>query len=509
MDKGQGVGRDMRPSGSGPSLKGRFAAAIALTVGFYALALAMAAALLGVAILPWALGGHGNVWLSITGLVLGGSILVAIFPRRARFAPPGVRLTGASQPRLMTLIDEEARACGEQPPDEVYATFEVNAAVTEVGRRRRVMIIGLPLLHLVTERGLRGVIAHELGHYAGGDTRLGPWIYRTREAIVRTVSHLSDEDGDESWSQSAVRQPFIWYGKAFLRITNAISRREEFAADAFAAQRAGRDVNVETMRRIHAYAPAFHSYWVNEVEPVLNAGRRPPVGEGFTAFIHSEAIERAAAEHLELELTERVTDPYDSHPSLSERVAAMQDFPPGAPDDSPPATTLLRDPAALEAAQAEYIFGGEAAAELRPIDWEAVGGEVYLERARGLVSAHGELLGPATAGELDGLVETLGRLAGGLQQREPELPVEHARDFAAALIANGLLVALDDDGWAVEAPPAEPIVCRRGDDRVAPHVVVDELRDGSLSGAAWRERAAALGIDGLGLRTTTAAVARG
>ena len=43
------------------------------------------------------------------------------------------------------------------------------------------MLVGLPLLQLVTERGLRAVIAHEYGHYAGGDTRLGPWIYRTRE----------------------------------------------------------------------------------------------------------------------------------------------------------------------------------------------------------------------------------------------------------------------------------------------------------------------------------------
>ena len=212
----------------------------------------MAAALLAVAILPWALTGGGNLWVTITGLVLGVSILVAIFPRCARFEPPGVRLTDAEQPRLMTLIDDEARACDEQPPDEVYATFEVNAAVLEVGRRRRVMIVGLPLLHLVTERGLRGVIAHELGHYAGGDTRLGPWIYRTREAIVRTVSHLSDAEGDDSWSQAAVRQPFIWYGKAFLRITNAISRRQEFAADALAARRAGRDV---TPRRCDASTP--------------------------------------------------------------------------------------------------------------------------------------------------------------------------------------------------------------------------------------------------------------
>ena len=84
------------------------------------------------------------------------------------------------------------------------------------------MFIGVPLLHVVTERGIRGVIAHEFGHYAGGDTRLGPWIYRTHDTIGRTISRLSDEDGDEGWTQRAVRPPFIWYGKAFLRITSAI-----------------------------------------------------------------------------------------------------------------------------------------------------------------------------------------------------------------------------------------------------------------------------------------------
>ena len=37
-----------------------------------------------------------------------------------------------------------------------------------------------------------------------------------------------------------VRVPFIWYGNAFLRITAAIWRREEFAADPCAARPVGR-----------------------------------------------------------------------------------------------------------------------------------------------------------------------------------------------------------------------------------------------------------------------------
>ncbi len=476
----------------------RLAAAIALTIGFYTLALVMAAALLGVAILPWVLGGGGNLWVSLTGLVLGVTILVAIFPRRSGFEPHGVRVTSADQPRLLAMIEDEAKATGARAPDEVYATLEANASVMQAGRGRRVMFVGVPLLHILSERGMRGVIAHEFGHYAGGDTRLGPWIYRTYDGVARTISHLTDEDGDEGWTQWAVRQPFIWYGNAFMRITAAIKRRQEFAADMKAVERAGRDAYVEALRRIHAYAPAFDAYWEHEVSTVLMAGRRPPVVAGFGTYVHSRAIERAADEFLEHQLAE-ATDRYDSHPSLSERIAAVDACPPGEADGSPPAMSLLRDPDALETDLLVALFGPEAG-ELPTLAWDDVGREIYLERARALCAAHGELLGDATAGELAELAQDLGRLAGRLQAREPELPPEAAPDFAATLLAEALLVALECSGWTVETALGEPLTVRRGDELLDPYEIVGGLRSDDVAGAGWRERAAALGIAELPLR---------
>src|SRR5215211_249893 len=121
-EAGMGQGRKTRMADagsepvSGPSLKGRFAAAIALTVAFYTLALAIAAGLLAAAVLPWVFNGHNNLWVTVTGAVLGGSILWAILPRRLPFAAPGVRLTRETQPRLLRVIGEEAEACGERVP---------------------------------------------------------------------------------------------------------------------------------------------------------------------------------------------------------------------------------------------------------------------------------------------------------------------------------------------------------------------------------------------------------
>ena len=116
------------------------------------------------------------------------------------------------------------------------------------------------------------LLAHEFGHYRGGDLKAGPWIHRTRSAIGRTIDSLTeDEVADQTWSQSAIRKPFIWYGNAFLRITAAISRRQEFAADACAVQSVGRAAHVSGLQRLHAFGSAFDFYWHNEIVPVLES----------------------------------------------------------------------------------------------------------------------------------------------------------------------------------------------------------------------------------------------
>ena len=81
---------------AGPSPAGRFAAAIALTIGFYMLALG--AGLLAFAVVPWFVAGPQNIFVSFGSLVLGGSILVAIVPRRTPFVAPGCGSPASSGP---------------------------------------------------------------------------------------------------------------------------------------------------------------------------------------------------------------------------------------------------------------------------------------------------------------------------------------------------------------------------------------------------------------------------
>jgi Zn-dependent protease with chaperone function len=144
--------------------------------------------------------------------------------------------------------------------------LDVNAWVAQVERKsgwskKRVMGIGLPLLQLVTISQFEAILAHEFGHYDGGDTSLGPWIYRTRQAIRQTIQRLSAAASNYEL-MALIRAPFLGYGKISLRITHAVSRAQEFSADRLAAETIGAGALADGLRSIHRGAAAG-SYYLN------------------------------------------------------------------------------------------------------------------------------------------------------------------------------------------------------------------------------------------------------
>lgn len=484
----------------GPSLRARVAIAVAMTVGFYVLALGLAVAMIGLPIAALVTDSPFSIWLPVFMLGAGFTILRAITPRRRRFEAPGVRLTAAEQPRLMAAIDSVARDIGEPPPDEVYATLEVNAAVTEPAgllgrRRRRVLIVGLPLVEVLTVAELRSVIAHEFGHYVGGDTRYGPWTYRTREAIERTIHDLRSH---RSPDRRLAGLPFLWYGRGFLRVTNAISRRQEFAADALAARIAGRDAHAETLRKIHAYAPAFDAYWGDEVLPVLNAGLRPPIASGFAHFRGVEVVARAMEQHLGQQMAKTKSDPYDSHPTLSERLAFVEDLPPGESSSPEPALDLIAEPASLEQELLVFLAGPERAAELRPVDWADTGDAVFPTMYRELATVRPWILDGASVHSLPERVHDIEQIGARIEQEEGLEPGE-GPPIAAATLGGAYVVALTELGWHVSTAPGEGVTLVRGEERLEPFAEMAELRQESVDDEGWRSRMRERGIEDVSL----------
>ena len=278
----------MRPT---PSVAHRAALAVALLVGFYLLAIAVAVALLFVPYLEYRLVGRIEGRLGAFAILGAGAILWAILPRPDRFEAPGPALREQDHPRLFGALRSVARATEQEMPAEVFLVPQLNAWVAQRGGimgfgSRRVMGLGLPLMEALTVQQFRAVLAHEFGHYYGGDTRLGPWVYKTRAAIERTLRGVHRHS-------ALLAKPFQWYGNLFLRITHAVSRRQEFSADALAARTVGARPLSDGLRLLHGSDPAFASYWSDEVVPVLHLGARPPIAAGFRQFMAAPKVRSA------------------------------------------------------------------------------------------------------------------------------------------------------------------------------------------------------------------------
>lgn len=488
-----------RPAPSTPSsLAGRALLAVLLTIGFYVLALVIAAVLLAIPFVIYETAHRVDVRIFFACIMGAGAILWSILPRRDRFLAPGPRLLAADHPRLFQEVETVAAQTSQAMPREIYLVLDANAGVMERGGvmgigSRRVMIVGLALLQTLTVSQMRGVLAHEFGHFYGGDTRLGPWIYKTRDAIGRTIQNLQGS----TWLQS----PFRWYGLLFLRITQAISRRQEFVADHLAAGLVGPQAFAEGLQIVHGIGEAFDVYLQQEYLPALENGFRPPLLEGFDRFVHATRVTRAIEDFVAERVRSQETDPFDSHPSLGERLAALEGLPAGVPeDDTGRALSLLGDAAAAEATMLAHIVQPAFRNTLRAVSWDDIGETVYLPQWREAARRYAAGLAGVTPAALPEFLAAPAALADQIRSLAGRTLLDHEVGNSVIAVTSAALVAcVAQQGWTVDATPGIPFTLRRGEQTLEPFADVARLAGGQMQAEVWRQRCRELGIGQLAL----------
>jgi len=475
------------------SLASRAVMAVLLTIGFYALAIVIVAALLGGVYAELVYADEILIKPTILAVVAAGLILWSILPRIDRFTAPGPRLEENHQPELFGILRGISAATGEEMPSEVYLLGgEVNAWVAQRGGMmgigsRRVMAVGLPLLESVTVPQFRAIIAHDLGHFHGSDTKLGPWIYKTRQAIVRTVNNLARSG---SW----VHKPFLWYGNFFLRMTQAISRAQELAADALSAKVAGARTTMAALVAVERAGMVFGEYWSTEVIPVLSNGFRPPIAAGLTRFLAAEDVASSLRQHVDTALRDGKASEYDSHPPLRERLAALEPLAgDDVPAEEPMASTLLRDLDRLEADFLRSIFVDPSkVAALHAIEWRDTGTQVYLPKWRESIAANSEVLRGVRMCQLPSIASSLPFFAKQLHLEDVDL--DNRPEAAKAIVCCALAVRLSDDGWVCDAEPGRPVTMTKDGRTIAPFTIMTRLGSGELREEEWSSECAISGI---------------
>ena len=482
-----------------PSVGFRAVLALGLMIGFYALALGLAGALLWV---PYAAFNYAHripAKLALGCLAGAGIILWSVMPRPDRFEPPGPRLEPGQHPKLFEMIRGVASATKQEMPAAVYLVGDMNAWVAHRGGlmglgAHGIMGLGLPLLQTLSVSELRAVLAHEFGHYHGGDTKLGRFVYVTRAAIGRTLENLGRHG-------SILQLPFIWYGNLFLRVSHAVSRGQELAADQLAARVVGARPLAEGLKKIHVAAPVFGYYWSNEVTPVLHAGFVPPLAAGFQRFVTGEIGQKAMAAAREHSLKEDAGDVFDTHPPLGERLKALEGARPGAVTGE--RSALHHAAGGGAGPRARGGRAGDASHRRQASRTDPV------ERGRrarlSALLAEGDTGGRRTRAPAPrGFARASGEHAVGDARRPSYCRSWHGETQqlrGSWALGAALAVALSQAGWATDAQPGEAVMLRGPAGSIDPFGAMQALVKGEMSAEAWGaecERLEMVGVEVFG-----------
>lgn len=452
---------------------------------------------------------HGwDVLILLFGIVIAATMLWSLVPRREEFTAPGLLLDRSRHPRLFAEIESIAAALNEPVPRDVYLIGDANAFVADRGGvmgfgSRRIMGLGLPLLSTMTVSEFRAVLAHEFAHYYGGDTGLGPWVYRTKASFVRIFENIGSVGGLARVAVLGVMYAVVttllkWYFVGFLRISNLVSRRQEYRADELASLVAGRQNLIDGLQAIHRTAAVWPTYWKQEVQPVLSTGSLVAIGDGLTRFMAMPQISEALSKSLETRLRDEKTKPYDTHPPLRERIAAVQGLPDGlAPQDSQPASCLLEN-----LRDAEIRFVEDRMDDIRPgslkyVLWDDVAIRVTIPGWQQFVSEYAEHLRGVTPESFLDQVPKLREI--GSRIRDPKgmlLSPDQRTVRAAGLFAAALALAMIRSGWELQVGPGM-FRMSRGSHEFNPFLAVNQLMTNKLSREAWIARCQELSLSQL------------
>ncbi|MGJ7603972.1 M48 family metallopeptidase [Variovorax sp. LT1R20] len=261
--------------------------------------------------------------IAIAGIAAAAAVFYAVYTLFKKLpsvnAIDGELIAQADAPRLWERIRQLAGRVKTAPPDQIVAGIDTNFFVTEapieVGGRTlngRTLFVSIPLLRVLDQSEADAVLAHELAHLGGGDTRssaaLGPklrqfdqYTWKMRSGGLTIVAHYL----------------LRLYRMIFEFALARDSREREYKADRVSASLTAPSAIVQSLIKISAYAS-----YRNDVEQKLFAQNRQHDGAlGIARFVADGLPPYASSEaFIETMKTADVPHPYDSHPPLLERM---------------------------------------------------------------------------------------------------------------------------------------------------------------------------------------------
>lgn len=265
-------------------------------------------------------------------VIVASFLLMLLRAMWIRVNPPEGRLVRENDaPELFRIIEELRRDIDMPRLHQTLVTNELNAAVYQAPRfgifagTRNYLVIGLPLMKSLTIPQFQAVLAHEFGHLSHGHGRLSNWLYRQRLRWSRLAGMLKARDH----KGAALFTRFLgWYAPYFNAYSFPLARGNEYEADAVAVRLTSPQALAEALTRIKVvgsylserYWPAIHRQAGDTPQPAF----MPHASLGQCV---AQEIGDADAKSWLTRALEAKTTVDDTHPSLSERLRAIDASP--------------------------------------------------------------------------------------------------------------------------------------------------------------------------------------
>lgn len=275
-----------------------------------------------------------------------------IFPKKNK--DYGREIKREDSPKLYDLVVETAKEAGVKKPKHIYVNHEVNACVFfNTGfwniffPVRKNLAIGLGLFESTNTEEVKGIIAHEFGHFAQSSMRVGSVLYVANKVITDLAYRRDKLDSmmlrwclqDGIWgfwgkaTQSVVirfRGLVDYMFRAQQRNYMKLSRQMEYDADAVACKMVGSDTFVSALCKIQRLSKNFDFYnrvlgnFANQNQTVtdywkgyaLTLPQMSMFGDSAIAYNRNETTPDADESKSRVSIEEV----WESHPSTVKRV---------------------------------------------------------------------------------------------------------------------------------------------------------------------------------------------
>ena len=332
------------------------------------------------------------------GLILSALMIVAFlfkFMFQKSVSPiEGMKEISRSQhPRLFMMIDDIVKEVGTDFPKRIFISSQLNASVFYNSSFwsmflpvRKNLHIGLGLVNASTEQELKGILAHEFGHFSQRSMKVGSYVYNVNRIIYNLLYENNSFDAfmGKVGSSHYLMQLTVFIArliiKGFQGILKALygylntsymalSREMEFHADAVAAQIVGSRTLIASLSRMdladNAYSSTFG--FLNKQYGLdykilnfftLNAFVLSYYGKinkmefkGRFPIVSAEELNKYNKSRL------NIKDQWASHPTMEERIAKIEKLNiPGKEEDLAEAFELFNHKETLQEKLTEDLY---------------------------------------------------------------------------------------------------------------------------------------------------------